>query len=750
MKTNYQIPDELINDPEIHNQLLHLSLINAGEWIMLEAPGGNLSFIYGAFTEITGYHISEFIESKKFRSIILSDDREKYVKQLKNESADQCVYHLNFRIRTSEGNLQMIDHRAEALFDSSGAFIGWLSVNKKTETDDIALLAKVFENMNEAVLVGDIICDADGSPADYRIVMLNKAHEMLTGIQNEKLLGKLVLEVYPEFDKKWVRLFGEVAISGNPIRFEDYDPNTRRHYSLSCYQTMKGQFAVTFTDISDRRKMQAKLQKSEQMYQSIVNTQKELICRFKPDTTLVFVNSAFCRAFRKPKEKLLGTKLLNLISTDYHQYLLDHIQISISESGVKRKNYEVLLPGKKDKWYEWSSYTFRSNVSNDTEILAIGYDITEQFNVETRLLETVRRFDMISEHSHAVYWEVDVDGLIRYVSQGCKKIYGYYAYELEGKKHFYDLHPEEGREEFKQQAFKYFEERKVFEDFYNKSETKDGRIIWLSTNGIPVFNKKGEFVGYRGSDTDITTRKKQQDIIRENMDQINNYQSKLQRLNLALAESEENVKRDIAQFLHDNLGQVLSAIHIQLSFMNEFEPQQPSNQTLANIKEQVHSAITDCRELTYELSPPVLKKYGINEAVKWKLNEVEKNHGLTTQFESNIEKLEIDEKIMLMLFRIVAELINNVVKHAQANNLLVDIKLVDGELKFTVHDDGKGFDFDYQKDLSRRNSFGLFNISERVSFLGGKLSIGKSDKNSGTVASFMIPYQQFSPEFVKK
>lgn len=725
--------------------MLHRSLVNAGEWIMLEDPEASIAFIYGAFKEITGYNISEFIKSKKISSIIIPTDCDKYEKEPKNASDNKCVYHLNFRIRTKEGQVQMIDHRAEAVFDNNGAFIGWLSVNKKTVTENISMLDKIFDNMNEAVLVGDIICDSKGNPEDYRIVMLNKAHEKHTGIRNEKLIGKKVLEVYPEFDKKWVRIFGKVAISGNPVRLEDYDPNTGRYYSLNCYQTQKGQFALSFTDIGDRREMQARLRKSEDMYQSIVDTQKELICRFKPDTTLVFVNNAFCRAFRKPKEKLLGTKLLNLISKDYHKSVLEHIQIILSENHKKRYTHEVILPGKKDTWFEWTNYAIGSDEGSDAEILSIGYDISEQFNVETKLLETIRRFDLISEHSRTVYWEVDTDGLIKYLSQGCKKIYGYYAYELEGKKHFYDLHPDEGREEFKQQAFKYFDERKVFEDFHNKMQTKDGRMIWLSTNGMPVFNKKGEFIGYRGSDTDITTRKTQQDTIRENLDQINSYQSKLQRLNLALAESEENVKNDIAQFLHDNLGQVLSAIHIQLSFMNELEPQQAPNETLVNIKEQVHQAISDCRELTYELSPPVLKKYGINEAVKWKLNEVEKNHGLTALFESNIEKLGIDEKIELMLFRILAELINNVVKHANASRLLVNINLNDNELSFTVEDDGKGFDFDYQTDLSRRNSFGLFTISERVSFLGGKLYIGKSANNGGTLASIMIPFQQLSP-----
>lgn len=125
-----------------------------------------------------------------------------------------------------------------------------------------------------------------------------------------------------------------------------------------------------------------------------------------------------------------------------------------------------------------------------------------------QLGQSERRFRQLAAQSRTVLWQVDDRGMYTYVSEVAGHVYGYDPAELVGKKHFYDLHPAEGREEFKAAAMNYFETQKPFVDFINAIETKDGACILVSTNGMPLFDRAGKFTGYHGSDKDVTERER--------------------------------------------------------------------------------------------------------------------------------------------------------------------------------------------------------------------------------------------------
>ncbi len=114
-----------------------------------------------------------------------------------------------------------------------------------------------------------------------------------------------------------------------------------------------------------------------------------------------------------------------------------------------------------------------------------------------------------------MHWEVNAEGLYTYVSDISEAVTGYRPEEIIGKKHFFDLHPEEGREAFKTEAFETFAHRGHFLDMENIVQTKDQRRIWMSTYGIPFLDSNGRLAGYRGSDTDITERKRAEEVLSE-------------------------------------------------------------------------------------------------------------------------------------------------------------------------------------------------------------------------------------------
>jgi len=129
-------------------------------------------------------------------------------------------------------------------------------------------------------------------------------------------------------------------------------------------------------------------------------------------------------------------------------------------------------------------------------------------------------FNQIAEQSRTVHWEVNAKGLYTNLSDVSEAVIGYRPEEIVGKKHFYDLHPAEGLEAFKTMVFETFVRKESFRNIENIMQTRDGRLIWVSSNGIPFLDSNGNLEGYRGSNTDITERKRSEDALKESEEHL--------------------------------------------------------------------------------------------------------------------------------------------------------------------------------------------------------------------------------------
>ena len=163
----------------------------------------------------------------------------------------------------------------------------------------------------------------------------------------------------------------------------------------------------------------------------------------------------------------------------------------------------------------------RSPSGEPLRMIGTNWDVTERKAMSAELSESEGRLAQLAEQSRTFIWEVDVDGLYTYASHIAESVLGYLPSELVSRMHFYDLHPEKERQEFKEAAFKVFVTKEPFKNLENPVLTKDGRTVWLSTNGIPLLNGDGSLRGYRGSDRDITEQKLAEEEIKRQATQIN-------------------------------------------------------------------------------------------------------------------------------------------------------------------------------------------------------------------------------------
>jgi PAS domain S-box-containing protein len=114
--------------------------------------------------------------------------------------------------------------------------------------------SSLFNHMQEGFALHEIICDTNGKPVDYRFLDMNPSFELLTGLKKSEIIGKTVLTVIPDTETFWIEKYGDVALNGNPMEFENYTAPLNRHYQIKSFCPAKNQFAVLFSDITDRKR----------------------------------------------------------------------------------------------------------------------------------------------------------------------------------------------------------------------------------------------------------------------------------------------------------------------------------------------------------------------------------------------------------------------------------------------------------------------------------------------------------------
>lgn len=261
------------------------------------------------------------------------------------------------------------------------------------------------------------------------------------------------------------------------------------------------------TDITARKQAKELLLASQADFQAIANYAASWEGWFSPAGKLLWMNSYSIELTGyTPDEYLAADDVVAMVvaEPDCARVRGFFKQAMLGSGG---ENLEARCR-RKDGSQFWATINWRPIL--DAKGRSLGFrtstrNISGRKLAETALQESEQRYALLAAQSLTVAWEVDPQGLYTYVSPVAASVLGYRPEDLIGKRHFYDLHPPQGREDFAANALAMMARRERFRDLVNPAITKDGHKIWLSTNGVPVVDA-GTLTAYRGSDTDITAR----------------------------------------------------------------------------------------------------------------------------------------------------------------------------------------------------------------------------------------------------
>jgi PAS domain S-box-containing protein len=349
---------------------------------------------------------------------------------------------------------------------------------------------------------------------------------------------------------------------------------------------------------------------------------------------------------------------------------------------------------------------------------------------EDNLKKESEKYRIMTETLPDAVTTINLKGEITYVSPRTLEIFGFdNQSEIIGKDAIRALVPEQRDTGRKTMAIVLKEN--MIKDVEFRFIKNDGTEFNGELSASLIKNDKGEPIELIIITKDITDRK-----IAEN--EILAYQKKLKTLNSELTSAEEKERRKIAVNLHDALGQTLSIARIKLSSLSNIKLPDRVERIIRESSELIHAAITESRSLTYNLSPPILYELGLIPAIKWRLEQIEEKIGIITNFKSSENSLNINNDTRILLYRIICELLINIIKHANADLIKVKIRKNQKYFYFSVIDNGQGFNYQPKAKLTKLGGFGLFSINERLDSIQGQLDI-ESEKEEGTKATVIIP-----------
>lgn len=261
--------------------------------------------------------------------------------------------------------------------------------------------------------------------------------------------------------------------------------------------------------------------------------------------------------------------------------------------------------------------------------------------------------------------------------------------------------------------------------------TPNGKNIWLEMSLVPMNQvKKNKSVLILC--TDITKRiesQKELVVLSEQKLKREVGQQKAQASQIVDAQEEE--RKRIAKDIHDGIGQMLTALKFNIESIN-INDKGSFEEKVAKLKVLLSDLIKEVRSVTFNLTPPELKDYGIVPTLNKLVDQLSKLTGKRIYFENQTEfNGRFDSLVETNLYRVVQEALNNSLKYAEANYILITLSHSANKLSIVIDDDGKGFDPSQIENTEKDSGLGLFFMRERISYINGRIFIN-SAKGKGT------------------
>jgi PAS domain S-box-containing protein len=596
-------------------------------------------------------------------------------------------------------------------------------------SEDITERKRAEEALRESVKFSSSLLNDSPHPIivinpDTSIRYVNPAMITLTGFSAEELIGRKV--PYPWWPKgtEWITTgsLKEAIRKGNQRLEKIFQKKNGERFwveinSIPAILDGEVQYLLAnWSVITERKQAEELLQKERDTFYSILQKAPYGVMLIDKDGNHSFVNTEFTNITGYKLEDVPTTKdwlrqaypdphYRNMVSKIWRQDLAQQEADEKFREKFKRvfsRAFNVVCNDGITKEIEFT----RAEIG-DGGIIAMLADITERKSMhellETAAAEWRTTFDAISDSVCLLDQKGKIvrcnNAMLQLIEKPFSEISNHYCWEVMHG----DLEAPPGCP-ITRVAMTNQRETEVF--------AKNSR--WFNVSVDPLLDENGAFVGGVHIMSDITDRKVIEDELQSSREQLRN-------LTVYLESVREQERTNIAREIHDELAQTLTALKMDLSWLNHRLPRDQKSllEKTQAMNDLVNTTIQTVKRISAELRPGILDDLGLVAAIEWQAEEFQNRTGIVCHVTVDPHDIMVDQDRSTAIFRIFQETLTNVARHAQASKVTVSFKKKADTLILRVKDNGRGITED---QISAPQSFGLIGMQERIHPWGGKVS----------------------------
>jgi PAS domain S-box-containing protein len=483
-------------------------------------------------------------------------------------------------------------------------------------------------------------------------------------------------------------------------------------------------------DITERKIAEANLEESQNRLKTILDNEPECVKVLNEAGEILEINPAGLAMLEADSlDQIKSTDLATIVNEPYFNQFTELIN-SVFKGKSGKLEFQITGLRGTHRWLETSAVPLRTAEGKIQSMLSVTRDISDRKASEEkekqlteRLLKgaEIANFGFIDWNltsnkinlSHQINEIYDIPEDILDVSEFIKKV----------------VHPEDQNyvKENLDMAIKGEKEYNIDHRIIQRS----GSVVWVNARAELIRDEHGKPVRLFGSVLDITENKNAEL-------QIKAYNEKLRQLTAHLQYIREEERKRIGQEIHDELGQQLTAIKMDVAWIdkNTIDQKPAIRKKLSNIIELLDGSNQSVRKILNELRPGILENNGLLDAMQWHGEQFTSSTDIPVIFKIPEIDLELNEQTATCIFRTFQESLTNIMRYAKAKKVLISVTIDDMRIKVCIEDDGIGFDLG---SLQKTNTFGILGMRERVWSMGGTFEV-ESFAGNGTKVCIVLPY----------
>lgn len=477
-----------------------------------------------------------------------------------------------------------------------------------------------------------------------------------------------------------------------------------------------------FEKESMRKNAEQAVMESERRYQTLAEVSPVGIFHTDEVGNTTYVNPRWCQISGMTYNEAMGNGWFNAVHEEDKEKLRRGWEEATKKKEVSISEYRFVRPNRTIAWVIGQAIPER-----DSEGMIVGYvgtttDITERKKAEAEIEKNEKRFRNTLDKMLEGVQIYDYNWNCLYVNDAAVKQGPHPKEQIQTATLLQNYPGIEHTGLF--QIFEQCKADRLSRHIEYEFVFPDGNKSWFELSIQP--NPEGLFI----LSVDISERKKAQEAMKETSEQ-------LRQLTAHLLYVREEERKRIGREIHDELGQQLTAIKMDVAWIDKKTP--PENEAfktkLKNVITLLNGGNQSIRRILNELRPVILDDYGLLEALKWQAQQFTGNTGIPVTFKTTETQIKIAEEIATCVFRVFQEALTNITRYAKADKVVVSLDIDDENILLNIEDNGAGFDMELTKT---KKTFGILGMKERVVSLNGNFDLN-SVVGKGTRIRISLP-----------